>query len=60
MEQRYEKQEMCSFIGEAGQRKIRQKHVLVVGAGALGSASSEMLVRAESTQNKKGQAKTCP
>ena len=46
MEQRYEKQEMCSFIGEAGQQKIRQKHVLVVGAGALGSASAEMLVRA--------------
>ncbi|MER2106748.1 MAG: MoeB/ThiF family adenylyltransferase [Solibacillus sp.] len=43
---RYEKQELCSFIGIEGQRNIRDKHVLIVGAGALGSASAEMLVRA--------------
>ena len=45
MKERYVKQEMCSFIGKAGQEMIRSKHVLIVGAGALGSASSEMLVR---------------
>ena len=45
MKERYVKQEMCSFIGKAGQKMIRSKHVLIVGAGALGSASSEMLVR---------------
>ena len=45
MEQRYDKQEMCSFIGKEGQQKIRHKHVCIVGAGALGSASAEMLVR---------------
>ena len=45
MQQRYEKQELCSFIGKSGQMKLRQKHVLIVGAGALGSASAEMLVR---------------
>lgn len=46
MNQRYEKQMLCSFIGQSGQMKLSQKHVLIVGAGALGSASAEMLVRA--------------
>ena len=45
LRQRYEKQELCSFIGKVGQQKLRDKHVLIVGAGALGSASAEMLVR---------------
>ncbi|KGR78606.1 MoeB/ThiF family adenylyltransferase [Ureibacillus sinduriensis] len=42
---RYFKQEMCSFIGGQGQQHISQKHVLIVGMGALGSANAEMLVR---------------
>lgn len=46
MDSRYEKQTLCSFIGETGQQKIAKKHVCIIGAGALGSASSEMLVRA--------------
>ncbi|MFC7687197.1 MoeB/ThiF family adenylyltransferase [Ureibacillus sp. GCM10028918] len=46
MDNRYIKQEMCSFIGEHGQKNISQKHVLIVGMGALGSANAEMLVRA--------------
>lgn len=46
MDKRYEKQEKCSFIGTHGQQSIMQKHVLIVGIGALGSASAEMLVRA--------------
>ncbi|WP_035724021.1 ThiF family adenylyltransferase [Gracilibacillus boraciitolerans] len=33
-------------IGEAGQRSIQESHVLIIGVGALGSSSSEMLVRA--------------
>ena len=46
MDNRYYKQEMCSFIGENGQNNISKKHVLIVGMGALGSANAEMLVRA--------------
>lgn len=45
MENRYAKQELYSFIGKEGQQKIQNKHVLIVGAGALGSSSAEMLVR---------------
>jgi len=43
---RYSRQELFSPIGEEGQRKIREKHVLIIGAGALGSANAEMFVRA--------------
>jgi thiazole biosynthesis adenylyltransferase ThiF len=43
---RYSRQELFSPIGEDGQRKIREKHVLIIGAGALGSANAEMFVRA--------------
>lgn len=46
MNNRYYKQEMCTFIGVEGQRNIKDKHVLLIGVGALGSASAEMLVRA--------------
>ena len=45
VKQRYEKQELCSFIGKVGQQKLSDKHVCIVGMGALGSASAEMLVR---------------
>ena len=44
MSERYKKQAL--FIGGTGQEKLKQAHVLVIGAGALGSASSEMLARA--------------
>lgn len=37
---------MFSPIGEAGQKKLRQKHVLIVGAGALGTGNAEAIVRA--------------
>ncbi|WP_080876387.1 ThiF family adenylyltransferase [Oceanobacillus timonensis] len=33
-------------IGETGQEKLSHSHVLIVGAGALGSSSSEALARA--------------
>ncbi|WP_019244008.1 MULTISPECIES: ThiF family adenylyltransferase [Bacillus] len=41
---RYAKQER--FIGRIGQKQIQEAHVLIIGAGALGSASAEMLTRA--------------
>lgn len=37
---------LFSGIGGTGQSKIREKHVLIIGAGALGAASAEALVRA--------------
>ncbi|MEK7018102.1 thiazole biosynthesis adenylyltransferase ThiF [Bacillus sp. FSL R9-9410] len=46
MNNRYSRQELFSPIGGEGQQKIREKHVLIIGAGALGSANAEMFVRA--------------
>jgi sulfur carrier protein ThiS adenylyltransferase len=43
---RYSRQILFSPIGEKGQQNIREKQVLIVGAGALGSMNAEMLVRA--------------
>ncbi|PFA22540.1 MULTISPECIES: molybdopterin-synthase adenylyltransferase MoeB [Bacillus cereus group] len=43
---RYSRQQSFTPIGREGQEKIRNKHVLIVGAGALGSASAEAFVRA--------------
>lgn len=45
MENRYAKQELCSFIGRDRQHVLKEKRVLIIGAGALGSAGAEMLVR---------------
>ncbi|MDJ1474228.1 molybdopterin-synthase adenylyltransferase MoeB [Bacillus sp. LS15-K4] len=46
MAERYSRQQLFKPIGSKGQEKIRNKHVLIVGAGALGSASAESFVRA--------------
>lgn len=46
MNGRYSRQELFAPIGKDGQQKLRGKHILVVGAGALGTGSAEMLVRA--------------
>lgn len=46
MAERYSRQQFFKPIGDRGQEKIRNKHVLIVGAGALGSASAESFVRA--------------
>jgi len=46
MNERYSRQVLFSGIGKGGQTKIRQKHVLIIGAGALGSGSAEVLTRA--------------
>ncbi len=45
MSERYSRQELFAPIGKAGQEKIKYKHVLVLGCGALGSSLTEMLVR---------------
>ncbi|WP_160719436.1 thiazole biosynthesis adenylyltransferase ThiF [Bacillus sp. USDA818B3_A] len=46
MNNRYSRQELFPPIGKAGQEKISASHVLIIGAGALGSANAEALVRA--------------
>ncbi|SDJ68934.1 thiazole biosynthesis adenylyltransferase ThiF [Sediminibacillus albus] len=46
MTNRYSRQELFAPIGKMGQAKIRKKHVLIIGAGALGTSSAESLVRA--------------
>jgi molybdopterin/thiamine biosynthesis adenylyltransferase len=43
---RYSRQELFSPIGKEGQQRIFNKHVLIIGAGALGTACTEALVRA--------------
>ncbi|GJM81757.1 hypothetical protein HMSSN139_42530 [Paenibacillus sp. HMSSN-139] len=43
---RYSRQRLFSPIGNAGQDKLEQAKVLVVGAGALGTGIAETLVRA--------------
>lgn len=46
MNHRYSRQELFSPIGKDGQQRISEKHVLIIGVGALGSGSAEALVRA--------------
>ncbi|MFC4801523.1 thiazole biosynthesis adenylyltransferase ThiF [Neobacillus sp. GCM10023253] len=46
MNNRYSRQELFPPIGKDGQQQISNKHVLIIGVGALGSASAEALVRA--------------
>ncbi len=43
---RYSRQILFKEIGEAGQLRLRESRVLLVGCGALGSAHAEMLARA--------------
>lgn len=43
---RYSRQMLFSGIGEEGQRKLLKGHVLIIGAGALGTGNAEILVRA--------------
>ncbi|MEK4443835.1 MoeB/ThiF family adenylyltransferase [Niallia sp. FSL K6-0077] len=42
---RYSRQVLFSSIGKEGQRIIGRKHVVIIGAGALGSSVAEMLCR---------------
>ncbi|WP_158737334.1 ThiF family adenylyltransferase [Alteribacillus sp. YIM 98480] len=46
MDSRYSRQELFHGIGKTGQRLLKNKHAVIVGAGALGSAAAETLVRA--------------
>jgi len=46
LNERYSRQQLFAPIGEEGQKKIAKKHVLVIGAGALGTGNAEALVRA--------------
>lgn len=46
MSERYSRQTLFPQIGTSGQAKISRKHVLIIGAGALGSGSAEMITRA--------------
>ena len=46
MNDRYSRQEIFPEIGKSGQKRISSTRLAVVGCGALGSVSSEMLVRA--------------
>jgi sulfur carrier protein ThiS adenylyltransferase len=46
MHDRHSRQELFPPIGKEGQTKIRSKHVLLIGAGALGSGNAEVLTRA--------------
>ena len=45
-QERYSRQILFKDIGEHGQQTINQKHVLIVGMGALGTHVAEGLVRA--------------
>ncbi|MGG5255248.1 MoeB/ThiF family adenylyltransferase [Neobacillus sp. SM06] len=44
--ERYSRQILFAGIGKEGQKKISEKHVVIIGAGALGSGNAEVLVRA--------------
>jgi adenylyltransferase/sulfurtransferase len=46
MNERYSRQILFQGIGAEGQERIGRKHVLLIGAGALGSGNAEVLVRA--------------
>lgn len=45
MTDRYSRQRLFKPIGEKGQEKIGQKHVLIIGCGALGTANADNLAR---------------
>ncbi|WP_353856100.1 thiazole biosynthesis adenylyltransferase ThiF [Bacillus sp. Bos-x628] len=46
MSTRYSRQELFQPIGTEGQKRLLASKVVIIGAGALGTASAEMLVRA--------------
>jgi len=45
MEDRYSRQILFKPIGENGQRKLGQKHIMIIGCGALGTANADHFVR---------------
>lgn len=45
-DERYHRQSLVPSIGEAGQQRLAEASVLVVGCGALGTVSADLLARA--------------
>lgn len=45
MDDRYSRQILFPPIGETGQKELKQKHVLIIGTGALGTGNAEILSR---------------
>jgi len=48
---RYSRQELFQPIGKGGQQQIQEKHVLIVGAGALGTGNAEALATSGGKEN---------
>ena len=46
MKDRYSRQMLFKPVGEQGQKRIEQGHVMILGCGALGTAGAETLARA--------------
>jgi molybdopterin-synthase adenylyltransferase len=46
LDERYSRQILCAGIGEAGQRRLLASRAVIVGCGALGTVSANLLVRA--------------
>ncbi len=46
MDRRYSRQEVLHYVGKAGQILLSSRRVAIVGCGALGSVSAELLARA--------------
>lgn len=46
LDDRYSRQILFAGIGEHGQRKLKQAHAAVVGVGATGAATAQLLARA--------------
>ena len=46
MSDRYSRQVLFRGIGEKGQERIRESRIVLIGCGALGTVSAEMLTRA--------------
>lgn len=46
MNDRYSRQILFAPIGEEGQARLSDKHVVIIGAGALGTGNAEILARA--------------
>lgn len=43
---RHHRQQLLPFVGEEGQRRLRESHALLVGMGALGCVAADHLARA--------------
>lgn len=46
MHDRYHRQVLLAGFGEGGQRRLAESHAVIVGCGALGCSSADMLARA--------------